>query len=89
MDGSLFMEEIDQVHENARKAQFSTGAQPPPAGRHLLVGRHSFVVRIWQEESTATWRGWVQYTRTGEAMFVQGLEELLSFIECRTGRLSP
>jgi hypothetical protein len=53
------------------------------------AARHSFVVRIWREESDAGWRGWVEHTRTGEASFVQELDELLAFIECRTGKLVP
>lgn len=54
-----------------------------------FVGRHSFVVRIWPEEGCAGWRGWVEHTRTGEATFVQELDELLAFVECRTGKLGP
>jgi hypothetical protein len=51
--------------------------------------RHSFVIRIWREEGNAGWRGWVEHTRTGETSFVQELDELLAFIECRTGKLVP
>ena len=60
-----------------------------PVTRHSSVGRHSFVFRIWPEEGHAGWRGWVEHTRTGEATFVQELDELLAFIECRPGKLGP
>ena len=54
----------------------------------------SFVVRIWREQtnpttdSQALWRGWVQHPRSGQSAYVQDLEELLSFIQRWTGRLS-
>jgi hypothetical protein len=53
--------------------------------------RSSFVIRIWWEEagdSQPIWRGWVQHTRSGEAAYVQDLDELLAFIERRTGKLA-
>jgi hypothetical protein len=52
------------------------------------IVRHSFVVRIWREEGQAEWRGWVQHAPTGESIYVQGLEDLLGFIERRTGELA-
>jgi len=55
--------------------------------RPLLAVRYSFVVRIWQEESSSGWRGWVENTRTGDSAFVQQVDELLAFIEDRTGKL--
>lgn len=55
--------------------------------KHSFVFRHSFVVRIWQEEGHSGWRGWVQHTRSGDAAFVQSLGELLAFVERRTGAL--
>lgn len=92
MDGSFPMGESNLVRENAGQeggapAQTPGGSQVPLAVRPSLPIRHSFVVRIWQEEGRATWRGWVEHTRTGEAAFVQELAELVSFIEARTGRL--
>ncbi len=54
----------------------------------------SFVVRIWWEQTSNSgaghfiWRGWVQHARSGEASYVQDLEELLGFIERWTGKLS-
>lgn len=51
----------------------------------------SFVIRIWWEQvrgSQPIWRGWVQHVRSGEATYLQNLEELLCFIERWTGRLS-
>jgi len=54
----------------------------------------SFVIRIWWEQSGAAaerqlvWRGWVQHIRSGEATYVQDLEELLRFMERWTGALS-
>jgi hypothetical protein len=53
--------------------------------------RNSFVIRIWWEQagdSQSIWRGWVQHTRSGEATYVQDLEELLAFIERWAGKLS-
>jgi hypothetical protein len=85
------MAETDQVQSNAGKAGGSpartSGLWHPPTARPALAIRHSFVVRIWQEESVDAWRGWVEHTRSGEAAFVQELEQLLSFIQERTGRL--
>jgi hypothetical protein len=52
-----------------------------------LVARHSFVVRIWREGGRAGWRGWVQHTRSGESAAVQDVNELLAFVERRTGTL--
>lgn len=88
------MKETDRVQENTGNegqcpAPPRDGIQHPPTARPPLAIRHSFVVRIWQEEAGAAWRGWVEHTRTGEAAFVQELEELLSFIEARAGRLGP
>jgi len=48
--------------------------------------RHAFVVRIWQEENLP-WRGWVQHAGSHEAIYVQTLEALLSFIQGHTGEL--
>jgi hypothetical protein len=53
-----------------------------------FVARHSFVVRIYREEGSAAWRGWVQHTRSGESTVAQDLPELLAFVERRTGKLS-
>ena len=50
--------------------------------------RHSFVVRIWREEGRPGWRGWVQHAGSGEATYVRDLEELLAFMESRTGELA-
>ncbi len=52
------------------------------------VHRHSFVVRIWREQDSAGWRGWVQHAGTGESAYVRNLDELLAFIERRTGGLT-
>jgi hypothetical protein len=56
-------------------------------GQDSVVARHSFVVRIWREEGSAGWRGWVQHTRSGESTTSQDLDELLAFVERRTGKL--
>jgi len=56
--------------------------------------RSSFLVRIWWEQThpgaddRAVWRGWVQHTHSGEAGYVQDVEELLDFIERWTGALA-
>jgi hypothetical protein len=52
------------------------------------AARHSFVLRIWREKGNAGWRGWVHHIRSGESTASQDLNELLAFVECRTGRLS-
>jgi hypothetical protein len=49
--------------------------------------RDSFVVRIWRERDRPGWQGWVQHTATGESVSVRSVDDLLAFIECRTGRL--
>jgi len=51
------------------------------------IVRHSFVLRIWREEGRPGWKGWVQHAGTGESIFVQSQDELLAFIEQRTGTL--
>ena len=56
-------------------------------GRGTIV-RHSFVVRVWREAGRPEWRGWVQHAGTRESTYVQSLEELLAFIEGRTGKLA-
>jgi hypothetical protein len=53
--------------------------------------RHnSFVLRIWWEdqEDSGFWRGWVQHATTGEAVYVKTLDELVAFIETKTGTLA-
>ena len=52
------------------------------------AARHSFVVRVWREEGSTGWRGWVHHTRSGESIASQDLNELLAFIEHLTGKLS-
>jgi hypothetical protein len=52
------------------------------------VVRHSFVLRIWRDEGRLAWKGWVQHAATGESLFVQNLDDLLAFIEQRTGALT-
>lgn len=53
---------------------------------------NSFVVRIWREAAGETgrpaWRGWIQHTRSREAVYVQDLEGLLDFIQRWTGALA-
>lgn len=51
------------------------------------VCQHSFVVRFWRQDGSGGWRGWVQHTRSGESTVAQDLDELLAFVERRTGRL--
>lgn len=54
-----------------------------------IAGNHSFVFRIWRErEDAPDWRGWVQHAGTGEETYVCDLDELVAFIEHRTGQLS-
>ena len=50
-----------------------------------LVYRHSFVVRTWREVGLSKWRGWVQHACTGDTVLIGELDELLAFIEDRTG----
>jgi len=54
--------------------------------KQQITHRDSFVVRIWREEGRPGWRGWVQHVRSGETALVQSPDELLSFIERRTGK---
>jgi hypothetical protein len=50
--------------------------------------RDSFVVRIWRERNKPGWQGWVQHAGTGEWASVRRIDELVAFIERRTGKLS-
>ena len=50
--------------------------------------RSTFVVRIWREEGQPEWKGWVQHAGTGEFVSVRNLDEMLTFIERRAGRLA-
>jgi hypothetical protein len=50
--------------------------------------RDTFIVRIWREEGSPEWKGWVQHVRTGDSAPVHSLDELVAFIECRTGKLT-
>lgn len=52
----------------------------PPIHRSRVV-RHSFVVRIWQNEGKAGWQGQVQHVATGESVAVRDADELVAFIE--------
>ena len=54
---------------------------------------NSFVVRIWREGAEADdqsggWRGWVQHTRSGEAIYVQDVSGMLAFMEQWTGDMA-
>lgn len=92
MDGSLLMKRAFLENLRAKPKDHPAARQPPAIQpslvvRPLLAVRYSFVVRIWQEESSSGWRGWVENTRTGDSAFVQQVDELLAFIEDRTGKL--
>ncbi len=54
-------------------------------------GRHdSFVLRIWWEKDDCcfpVWRGRIQHAATGETACMTAVEDLLAFIEARTGSL--
>lgn len=43
--------------------------------------RHSFVVRIYQEEYVPGWQGWVQHVGTGESAAVRDMDELIAFFQ--------
>jgi hypothetical protein len=58
-----------------------------PVHQDSFVTRHSFVVRIWREEGSADWQGWVQHTRSGESTVSRNLDELLTFVERCSGNL--
>ncbi|MBN1138647.1 MAG: hypothetical protein JXM73_18825 [Anaerolineae bacterium] len=49
---------------------------------------NSYVIRIWREGDRPGWKGWVQHARTGEAVFIQRVDEILAFIERHTGKLT-
>ena len=59
-----------------------------PVQHDSFLTRHSFVVRIWREEGSAGWQGWVQHTRSGESTVSRDLNELLTFVERCTGKLN-
>ena len=52
------------------------------------IHKDSFIVRIWREEGQIGWRGWIQHVHTGNSALAQNLEELVAFIERRTGKLT-
>jgi hypothetical protein len=59
----------------------------------LDQAQSSFVVRIWREEADAaqdraSWRGWVQHTRSGDSVYIRDLEGMLTFMERWIGQLS-
>ena len=54
--------------------------------------RNSFLLRIWregEEDSLGWWRGWMQHIQTGEARYVDSLDEIIRFLEEQTGELEP
>jgi hypothetical protein len=60
-----------------------------PAGRgsmHLYEsGTHSFIVKIWREESAAeagraTWRGHITHVPSGDRRYLSSLDEICRFI---------
>jgi hypothetical protein len=52
-----------------------------------LRDRDSFVVRICREEGQLGWHGWIQHARSRDETFFRNLDDLLRFIEQRTGGL--
>ena len=53
-------------------------------------GTHAFIVRIWYEPlddagARTTWRGSVEQVGSDRRIYFQALEELVYFIEERTG----
>lgn len=55
--------------------------------RRPAVQHESFILRIWQAVDQPSWRGWVQHTGSGESTVVRTVQELVAFIEQRTGKL--
>jgi len=43
--------------------------------------RESFIVRIWQEQGQAGWKGWVQHVRSGDSAFFEDLDDLPTFVK--------
>jgi hypothetical protein len=52
------------------------------------IGRDTFIFRIWWDENKPGWTGQVQHVGSGETALVQSLDNLLAFIERRTGKLT-
>ena len=50
--------------------------------------RESFVVRIWREPGQPEWKGWVQHVRSGDSAALNNLDELITFIERWSARLT-
>jgi hypothetical protein len=54
---------------------------------------HAFIVRIWWEpgltlsDGRPLWRGRVQHVASGQTLVFQALDDLLRFIQTRTGDL--
>jgi hypothetical protein len=55
--------------------------------RRQATQQESFIVRIWREEHTPGWCAWVQHTRSGKTTVAHTVQELLAFLELRTGKL--
>jgi hypothetical protein len=59
----------------------------------LSAHGHAFIVRIWWEpgltlpDGRPLWRGRVQHVASGQAQVFQSLDDLLHFIQSRTGDL--
>jgi len=52
---------------------------------HYDTSTHSFIVRIWLEESAeeavrATWRGYVTHVPSGKELYFEDLDDITAFI---------
>lgn len=49
----------------------------------------SYLVRLWQAHTHATWRVSVQHIQTGEMMHFASLDSLYSFLQAQTAECDP
>lgn len=45
---------------------------------------HSYLVRLWQDESQGAWRALVQSVQSGETIHFADLESLFAFLRAQT-----
>ncbi|MFN8487411.1 MAG: hypothetical protein U0350_07440 [Caldilineaceae bacterium] len=45
---------------------------------------HSYLVRLWQDDTQTTWRALAQSVQTGETIHFADLESLFAFLQAQT-----
>jgi hypothetical protein len=64
-----------------------------PDDKRFALQTHTFIARVWWEKGLTRpngqplWRGQVQHAASGQSLVFQSLDDLLRFIQSRTGDL--